>query len=158
MTDGNHKGKTLEVFVKNLFNCLNGFTLCGEDLRLQDCEVDLSYRVNSQISDLHRYLEPIVFIECKNRERAASVQDISHHIIRLSHRKLNAGIFVSLGGISGYTPHSQSIKDGLSLIVEEYRQNKRLILPIVWEDILAVRRGVNLYTLLDNKVNEIILK
>lgn len=155
---GIHKGKALESFVKHLFNCLNGFTFCGENLRLQDCEIDLSYRLNSQLSDLHRYLSPIILVECKNCKETASVQDISHHIVRLSHRRLNAGIFVSLGGISGYIPHSRSIRDGLSLIVEEYRQNKRLILPIVWDDIIAVRRGLNFYSLLDSKVNEIILK
>ena len=152
------KGKALEKFTKALFNCLSGFSLCGENLRLQDCEVDLSYRVDSQTSDLHRLLAPMILIECKNRQNAAAVQDISHHIVRLSHRNLKAGVFVSVGGITGYSPVPSTLRDSLSIIVEEYRQNDRLILPVVWEDILALRRGTDLHTMLNTKVNEIILR
>ena len=152
------KGKALERFARCLIDCLSGFAFCGQDLRLQDCELDLSYRVDPLLSGLHQLLGPMVLIECKNRRDAASVQDISHHIVRLAHRQLRGGIFVSVGGISGYSPAPSTLRDSLALIVEEYRQNARFVLPVVWEDIIAVRRGLDLFTMLNNKINEIILQ
>jgi len=150
------KGKAFEIFCCSLVGALDGFELYASNVRLDNCEIDLSFKVDQKHSDLHEALGPVVFVECKNRAQPAGASDLSHHILNLAERNLSAGIFISVGGISGYDPTKKSVTDSFAKIVTAYRKFNVLTLPIVWADIEAIRNGMNLYSLLVRRRMEII--
>lgn len=139
------KGKAFEEFSKSLFGLVKGWRLVDANARLEDCEIDIIYDISRGPAILRERMGQHIFVECKNRSHKSEVRDISHFIMNLKMRHLTAGIFFAYNGITGYDPASwRSIADAYRRIIEVCRQEAILVVPLVKEDIEAMKNGRNL--------------
>lgn len=139
------KGKTFEEFSKLFFALIKGWKLLESNARLEDCEIDLIYDISEGPPILSSRMGNNIYIECKNRNKKSDVKDISHFIMNLKSRGLKTGIFFSYKGITGYDPSKwRKIDAAYRRIIDVYRQDKISIVPIVSQDIEAIKNGANL--------------
>jgi hypothetical protein len=95
-------GARLETLVVYLFGKLPGFELY--DRNILDAprahELDLVFW-HIQASSPVGFLDPIVFVECKNTSDPVSSYDVGWFVRKLQDRGANVAILVALSGITG---------------------------------------------------------
>jgi hypothetical protein len=151
----NEKGKLFELFSEKIFTLIKGWKIIGKDSRLEDCEIDLIMDITEGPEVLRAKVGGTnIYIECKNRKEKSDVKDISHFIVNLESRNLKTGIFFSYSGISGYDPNDwMEIKDAYRRIIDIYRQKQIRVIPFVFQDIEAIKNGVNIVDHLQELLN-----
>lgn len=151
----NHeKGKVFEDFTEYFLGLIRGWKVIGRNRNLGDCEIDITYNIANGPIRLKEKLGDVIYIECKNRNGKSEARDISHFIMNLRTRRLKGGIFFSLAGISGYNPADWGNLDaGYQRILNACRQDELFVLPLVGQDIEAVKNGKNIIHLLEELID-----
>lgn len=139
------KGKVFEEFSKRFFGLIKKWSIIGSNVNLKDCEIDIIYDISQGPDILRQRMGDNIYIECKNRAEKSDVQEIDHFVMNLKTRGLKSGIFFSYGGITGYSPDNWRDTDAAyRRIIDVFRLEHILILPMVAQDIEAIRNGTNL--------------
>lgn len=152
------KGAVLEKLAKYFFGLIKGWKCIRSNANLRDCEIDLIYDTSLGPDRLKPRMGNNLYIECKYRAKKSDARDISHFIMNLKTRGLKHGIFFSWTGITGYDPKNwQASIGGFKRLVDVQRQEGIYVLPLVRDDVEAVRNGKNLIDLLADKFNQFVM-
>lgn len=95
------KGEKLETLARYLFEKVRGMSFFDKNVIDQPRahELDLVFS-NTQDSTL-RFLDPVVFIECKNTADRVGSQAVGWFVRKLQDRGATSGILIALSGITG---------------------------------------------------------
>jgi hypothetical protein len=120
------RGKALEDLVLYAFTCIEGVELHSRnELNVFGTEeVDLLFSNDAAPQGLS-FLSLAVLVECKNKQQAADSAEVSYFADRLRHKGCDAGVLVSMNGITGtsdpptagYYEISAALQDGVRILV-----------------------------------------
>lgn len=154
---GDKKGKIFEEFSKCFFGLIRGWRVIESNANLKDCEIDIIYDISEGPEILRRRMGDNIYVECKNQSKKSDARDMSHFIMNLKSRRLKSGIFFSYSGITGYSPDDwRNIDAAYKRIIDVCRQENIFVLPMVAQDIEAIRNGANLVEHLQDLLNRFV--
>jgi hypothetical protein len=96
------KGEKLETLTRYLFEKVRSMSFFDRNVIDQPRahELDLVFS-NTQDSTALRFLDPVVFIECKNTADRVGSQAVGWFVRKLQDRGATSGILIALSGITG---------------------------------------------------------
>lgn len=121
------KGDKLEQLVKYLFEKIPGVSFYQKNVLdgVRAHELDVVFKNDRRKSDLY-FLDFAIITECKNTANRLGSNEVGWFVRKLQDRGVNAGILISLSGITGVADgisnaHSEVLsaltRDGISVLL-----------------------------------------
>ena len=145
-SSANEKGDALEDVAAFLFQGLKDASIRDRNLRTQSREIDLVLEHTESRMGLFSPSSRFILVECKNKEKSMSVQEVDNFIGNLRETGIELGIIVSWNGISG----EESDTDAMSVINNQNDGFK--VISLSSRDLYQVLDGKSLYKILDTRL------
>jgi len=150
---GRAKGDALEAFACALFESVPGVKVTARDAIDASGaeEIDLVLW-NERLRSGLRFLPHVIVVECKHRRDPVSSRDICYFTAQLHHRGCRYGILLAAHGITGERSALRAAHHQLALALAGGVR----ILVCTLEELLAIRTGTALRTLLKQRLCELV--
>lgn len=143
------KGEKLEGLTCHLFQKVAGVFFYDKNVidGQRAHELDVVF-TNLQHQNGFRFLDPVIFVECKNTGERVSSQAVGWFVRKLQDRGANSGILIALNGITGVADGESAAH---SEVLNALLRDKIKILILTRDDILLLRTTNDTVTLLREK-------